>query len=112
MIHGMRAFALANPALWELMFTRPFTDFDPGPDDVAAGGVTRGLIVGRVRRCIDAGVIAGDATDVAHVVLALAQGLALQETGGWLGTSQASADRRWELAIGAMLAGLAAGAAR
>jgi hypothetical protein len=52
-------------------------------------------------------LIAGDATDVSHVLLALCQGLAAQEAGGWLGTSAASADRRWELAVEAVLTGLA-----
>ena len=47
-------------------------------------------------------------TDIAHVLLGLAQGLAAQETAGWLATSQASADRRWSLAFQATLGGLAA----
>jgi hypothetical protein len=42
------------------------------------------------------------------VLLALAQGLAAQETAGWLGTSKASIDRRWKLAFDATLDGLAA----
>ncbi len=65
-------------------------------------------ITGHVRRCLDAGVLAGDETDIAHVLLGLAQGLAAQETAGWLATSQASADRRWSLAFQATLDGLAA----
>jgi hypothetical protein len=64
--------------------------------------------VARVRRCIDAGILSGQETDIAHVLLALAQGLAAQEAAGWLGTSQASVDRRWELAIRAALNGLGA----
>jgi hypothetical protein len=62
--------------------------------------------VARVRRCIDAGILAGQPTDVAHVLVALAQGLATQETTGWLGTSTASIDRRWDLAVRALLEGL------
>jgi hypothetical protein len=38
--------------------------------------------------------------------VAMAQGLAGQETAGWLGTSQESRDRRWNLAISALLDGL------
>ena len=45
--------------------------------------------------------------DIAHVLLALALGLAAQETAGWLGSSRASRDRRWALAIKAALAGFA-----
>jgi hypothetical protein len=88
------------------MFSRPFADFQPGPDEVRAGGTVREFIVGRVRRCVDAGLLAGDPTDIAHVLLAAAQGLAAQETAGWLGTSQSSVDRRWALGIRAMLDGL------
>ena len=66
----------------------------------------REFIVGRVRRCTDAGILGGDGTDIAHVLVALAQGLAAQESAGWLGTSQASRDRRWDLATRAVLDGL------
>jgi AcrR family transcriptional regulator len=99
------AFVRANPVLAEVMFSRPFSDFDPGPDERAAGSAVREFIIGRVRRGIDAGVLVGDATDIAHVLVALAQGLAMQETAGWLGTSKASVNRRWALAFRAALDG-------
>ena len=103
-----RAFVRENPVLTQVMFSRPFGDFNPGPDDAAATRSVRRFIVDHVRRCIDAGVLAGDETDIAHVLLGLAQGLAAQEIAGWLGTSPASADRRWSLAFAAALDGLAA----
>jgi hypothetical protein len=78
----------------------------PGPAELAAGAVTREFIVHRVRRCIDAGIIDGDKPDIAHGLLALAQGLAMQEAAGWLGSSRASVNRRWDLAVHALLAGL------
>jgi AcrR family transcriptional regulator len=126
-IAARRAFARANPVLAEVMFSRPFADFDPGPADRIAGSAVREFIVGRVRRCIDAGVLRGSttatdtdtaadpdadtavdpATDIAHVLVALAQGLSAQEAAGWLGTSAHSRDRRWALAIEAVLTGLA-----
>jgi len=96
--------------LAEVMFSRPIADFDPGPDELRAGGSVRELVVARVQRAIDVGVVAGDATDIAHALVALAQGLAAQETAGWLGTSKASMDRRWTLAVRAMLDGLTPGA--
>ena len=108
-IQAFRGFALDYPVLGQLMFARPFADFDPGPDERAAGRSTREFIVTRVRRCVEAGVITGDATDVAHVLLALCQGLSTQEAAGWLGSSRASMDRRWDLAVRALLAGLAPG---
>jgi AcrR family transcriptional regulator len=116
-IEARRAFARANPVLAQVMFSRPFADFDPGPADRIAGTAVREFIVGRVRRCIDAGVLRGTgtgtgtgeaaATDIAHVLVALAQGLSAQEAAGWLGTSPESRDRRWALAIEAVLTGLA-----
>jgi AcrR family transcriptional regulator len=101
-----RLFVAENPVLAEVMFSRPFADFDPGPSEVAAGSSVRELIVGRVRRCIDLGVLAGDETDIAHVLFCLTQGLAAAETTGRLGTSKASIERRWGLALRALLDGL------
>ena len=105
-IRTLRMFVRENPVLADLMFSRPFADFDPGPAERRAGDAVRQFIVGRVRRCTEAGVLAGNETDIAHVLLALVQGLARQETAGWLGTSEASMDRRWDLAVIAVLAGL------
>jgi len=102
-----RSFVRENRVLAEVMFSRPFADFDPGPEELRAGSEVREFIVGHVRRCIDAGVLSGDETDIAHALLALAQGLAVQEGAGWLGTSKASMDRRWTLAFQAALDGLA-----
>jgi AcrR family transcriptional regulator len=101
-----RAFIRENPVLSELMFSRPLADFDPGPADIDAGGSVRELIVARVRRWVDANAITGDETDVAHALVALTQGLAAAESSGRLGTSNASVDRRWNLAIRAMLDGV------
>ena len=107
-IVAFREFVRGNPVLAEVMFSRPFADFDPGPEELRAGSAVREFIVGRVRRCTDAGILGGDETDIAHVLVALAQGLAAQETAGWLGTSRASVDRRWDLATRAVLNGLRA----
>jgi AcrR family transcriptional regulator len=101
-----RAFIRENPVLSELMFSRPLADFDPGPADIDAGGSVRELIVACVRRWVDANAIAGDETDIAHALVALTQGLAAAETSGRLGTSEVSVDRRWDLAIRAMLDGV------
>jgi AcrR family transcriptional regulator len=105
-IYAFRSFARENPQLVELMFTRPFSDFDPAPRDLQAGTSTREFVIRRVRRCLDAGIMSGNATDIAHVLLAACQGLALQETAGWLGTSDKSRDRRWALATTAVIEGM------
>jgi AcrR family transcriptional regulator len=105
-IETFRKFVRANPVLAEVMFARPVADFQPGPDEARAAAAVRELIVGWVRRCVDAGLLAGDPADIAHVMLAAGQGLAAQETAGWLGTSKESVDRRWALGIRALLDGL------
>ncbi len=102
-----RTFVRSNPVLAQVMFSSPFSDFDPGPDEIAAGVAVREHVVGHVRRCIDAGIIAGDPTDIAHVLVAMAQGVATQESAGWLGRSRASVNRRWALAVRSVLDGLA-----
>lgn len=106
-IGAIRGFVQVHPALAEVMFSRPFADFDPGPEETEAGAAVREFIIGRVRRCVDAGLVEGNETDVAHVLLALAQGLCAQEVAGWLGSTGASIDRRWTLALDAALDGLA-----
>jgi AcrR family transcriptional regulator len=111
-VTAFRAFALANPGLAEVMFSRPFADFDPGPEDFAAAVATQELIVTRVRRAVDAGLLAGDPIDIAHVLFALARGLAAQEASGLLGSSAASRERRWRLSLDAALSGLAQPAER
>ena len=105
-VGALRTFVRENPALAEVMFSRPFADFDPGPSGLEAGSAVRLYIVGHVRRCIDAGVLTGDETDIAHVLVSLTQGLAATETAGWLGRSKASVNRRWDLAVRAVLDGL------
>jgi len=106
LIEALREFIRDNPVLSELMFSRPFADFDPGASGLEAGSAVRTFVVGRVRRCIDAGQLTGDETDIAHVLVSMTQGLAATEMAGWLGTSKASVARRWDVAIHAVLDGL------
>jgi AcrR family transcriptional regulator len=105
-----RKFIRHNPVLAEVMFSRPFSDFSPTGAEVKAGGSVRTFIVARVRRCIDAGVIAGDETDIAHVLVALVQGMAAAESTRRLGSSRKSIERRWDLAVDAVLEGFSASA--
>lgn len=102
-----RRFVVARRDLAEVMFSRPFTDFSPGPEELRATSSVRVLIVERVRRCVEAGAFAGDETDLAHVFVALVQGLAFAEAAGRLGTSRASVNRRWSAALDALFAGFA-----
>jgi AcrR family transcriptional regulator len=101
-----RLFCRAYPRLAQVMFSRPFAEFDPGPEELAAGASVREVFVGRIQRCINARMLHGDPTDIAHVLLGLAQGLAVQEAGRWLGTSAPDIERRWKLGVRSLLVGL------
>ncbi|HEV7723317.1 MAG TPA: TetR/AcrR family transcriptional regulator [Iamia sp.] len=105
---ALRHFVADNPVLAAVMFSRPFADFDPTPDESEAGAGVRRLVVRTVRRAVTDGVLHGDPTDLAHGLLALALGLAAAEQAGRLGTSRASRDRRWATAVDALLTGYAA----
>ncbi len=102
-----RAFVREHPALAQVMFSRPFGDFDPTAEALAAGQDLQRIVVHAVRRCIEADVMAGSAADIAHILLATAQGLAAQESAGWLGSSEAARDRRWRIGVRAVIAGFA-----
>ena len=101
-----RGFIRENPVLSEVMFSRPFAEFEPGPAQLEAGTSVRTFIVGRVRRCVDAGLLGGDETDIAHVLVALVQGLAGAENARRLGSTEESIERRWVLAVNALFDGL------
>jgi AcrR family transcriptional regulator len=103
-----RRFIVERPALATVMFSRPFASFDPAPEEAAAGATVRERIVGAVRRAIAAGELHGDPTDVAHACVALVHGLAAAEAARRLGSSAAAVERRWDVAVRALLRGFAA----
>ena len=105
LIPVFRRFCLDYPALARVMFSRPFHDFEPGPEELAMSPSVREIFVGRIKRCTDSGLLTGDPVDIAHVLLALAQGLAVQEGGRWLGNSKASVNRRWDVGVSGILRG-------
>jgi anti-anti-sigma regulatory factor len=51
-------------------------------EELAAARKALDLIVRRVRRFIEAGLLVGDPIDISHVLFALARGLAVQEASG------------------------------
>lgn len=103
-----RGFIVEHPALAAVMFSRPFASFDPAPEESAAGAAVRERIVALVRRAIAAGRLSGDPTDVAHAWVALVHGLAAAESARRLGGSEAAVERRWDVAVRALLRGFAA----
>ena len=99
----IRRFVLERRALAAVMFQRPVADFAPGPEELAGTARVREHLVAILRRCVEHGLADGDPVDLAHVQLAVVQGLAVQEAAGWLGTSAASIERRWALGANALL---------
>ncbi|MGN6188613.1 MAG: TetR/AcrR family transcriptional regulator [Conexibacter sp.] len=102
-----RSFIVEQPALAAVMFSRPFASFDPAPEETAAGAAVRERIVGAVRRAVAAGRLHGDPTDLAHACVALVHGLAAAEAARRLGSSPAAVERRWDVAMRALLRGFA-----
>lgn len=106
-LEAFRRFATENAGLFDVMYAQPFEVFEPNVDDRRRGARSQRLVLERIDRAIGAGRLAGDTVDVAHVMMALAIGLARQENAGLLGGSRATCTRRWRLAVDAVLAGLA-----
>jgi AcrR family transcriptional regulator len=109
MLQTTRTFSKTNPMLFEIMFARPFAEFQPTPDDY---GVAKGIyagVTGRVDRLLAETGSTGDRIDIARILISVNRGLIAAEIGGILGSSQRSIDRRWHLAINTLLDGLATG---
>jgi AcrR family transcriptional regulator len=103
---SFRQFVLANPVLAQIMFSRPFADFHPTTEDNKAGAKVSKLFVQHARAAVDAGLLVGDPTDIAHAFFALVEGLAAAESAQRLGGSKQAVDRRWRLGINALIDGL------
>lgn len=105
LMRSFKAFNRDNPVLAEVMFSRPFSDFNPGIDELEAAASVRGRIADLVAAAIEAGELRGDPTDLTLALVATAEGLAAAERGGRLGTRSRDTDRRWEVAFDAILFG-------
>lgn len=101
-----RAFASDHPVLFDVMYTRPFAEFEPDADDRRTAGAVYRLVVDRVERWLAAAGSDRDPVDAAHALVATGRGLSAAELAGLLGTSRASRERRWHLTIDALLDGL------
>jgi AcrR family transcriptional regulator len=101
-----RQFLITNTVLAEIMFTRPFIEFEPSTEDNQIGlGVSKNFVK-RARAAIDAGLLEGDPTDIAHLFFAFVQGMAAAENAKRLGGSKRAVDRRWRLGLTALIDGL------
>jgi AcrR family transcriptional regulator len=101
-----RRFIVENPVLAQIMFSQPFATFDPSREESKAGHVVRMRFLDLAQSAVEEGHLAGDPTDIAHLVFAVVQGLAAAESAKRLGGSRRSVDRRFHLGIEALLSGL------
>ena len=102
---AFRANARANPHLYDLMFGRPFPQFQPGEEDQVMAMATFGALVEALGRCVDAGQLNGDPLGLATIFYSLIHGLTSLELLGWLGPPE-QVDAAWERAEMAMYRGL------
>jgi AcrR family transcriptional regulator len=106
LLRTSRAFALEHPMLFEVMYARPFGEFDPTADDLRRGRRLYDLVVHQVTRWITEARADADPVDASHALIALNRGLVATELAGLLGRSRGSRERRWQLAVDAQLDGL------
>jgi AcrR family transcriptional regulator len=111
-IDGFRRWALQHPNLFRLVLDRIVPDARPGPEDLAVALQARELLLARVRRCHQAGLLGGRSVEqVAKQFHGICEGLTSFElrTGLW---GDADPQAVWEDALAALLAGLEAPPAR
>jgi AcrR family transcriptional regulator len=102
-----RRSAVANPASYDVMFSRTLPGFTPTPDALARSLRCFGLLRDAARRGIDAGVIAPrPVTELAQVLWGTLHGLVSLELLGYWGDA-ATGEARVDEALETLRAGLA-----
>jgi AcrR family transcriptional regulator len=104
---AFRRFALGQRPLYEVMFSRPFAEFEPGPDDLSAAEVVHRVIMRRVVALLGPNSSRAHAKDVALALTAVTQGLIGMELAGILGSGPTSIERRWRLTVLSTVRGFA-----
>jgi AcrR family transcriptional regulator len=95
-----RRAALDNPHLYDLMFGRPVTTFEPDPEMKEVAESTFRPLVDAVQRCIDAGaMVPGDAERVATYLWAVTHGMVSLELAGQLEGDLAARDAAYTDAL-------------
>lgn len=107
-----RSFALKFPMLFDVMFARPFAEFEPSASDYDAAKRIYSHVTGLVAALLGSRRGAQATVDAAHMLVALDRGLIASEMSGLLGGSAASVTRRRSIALSAALDGLEAQGAK
>jgi AcrR family transcriptional regulator len=78
--------AIDRPHLYDVMFGSPVSEFHPTIEDAMFARGTLDMCIAAVRRCVDAGLIVGDANAIAHQFWAIVHGVTSLELCGMLGS--------------------------
>jgi AcrR family transcriptional regulator len=105
---AFRRFALEHRQLFDVMFSRPFAEFEPAPEDLVAAGEVGRVVMARVGALVGPAATSSARKDAALAVIAVIHGLAGMELAGILGSGPRSIERRWRLAVLATVRGLVA----
>ncbi len=100
-----RSFAAQQPYLFDVIFSRPFAEFSPRPQDAAVAKDIYKAFTRRFAQLLDRAQHSNAVVDAATGYVALLHGLAVQERAGILGSKPASANRRWDTAVTNYLGG-------
>jgi AcrR family transcriptional regulator len=105
---AFRRFALENRSLYEVMFSRPFAEFELRPDDLDAAQIVHRCVTERVDALVGSARSPAHRKDAALGLSAVMQGLAGVELAGILGSGSPSIERRWRLTVLSTVRGLTA----
>jgi AcrR family transcriptional regulator len=108
LMNASREFALARPMLFEVMYARPFAEFDPSTEQTQVGNAIYRLVVKAVERWLSSEDSAMSTVAAAHVLVATHRGLVASELAGLLGRSEATRKARYQLGVDTVLAGVLA----
>ena len=106
LFQATRHFARKRPQLFEVMFARPFEEFEPDVDARTSGSLFS-LVMDRVSRWLDDVGSSADSVDVSRVLISASRGLISDDNTGGLGTTAVSRNRRWDLTFDSLMAGIA-----
>ncbi len=107
LFQATRRFARKHPQLFEVMFARPFEEFEPTTDGREPASSLFSLVVAQVTRWLDQVGSPADAVDVSRVLISASRGLITDDNTHVLGSTPVSRNRRWDLSFDALMAGIA-----
>jgi AcrR family transcriptional regulator len=108
LLAASRTFAVDRPMLFEVMYARPFAEFDPSTEELEVGTKIYRLSVRAVARWLRSEGSAMSPVAAAHVLVATHRGLVATELADLLGRSAATRRQRYALGVDTVLAGLLA----